>query len=815
MEREPVNQARRPEEGFTLVELLITVMIMSMVIGALASVFVTSLNASRPTTQRIHESNDAQLIASFLVRDAQAAGGTNPSTGTLDSSLGVSKTDDAGCTAPGNLVLRFKWLDRASLTVSHLHVANYSYDSSAKELARTTCVDGSAPSTLTLGNSVAAVSATCTPAANCPGLPDSVAMTITATNNPNNAPTPYTYTLTASLRPESQTAPDFSNSALVPLLALGGGSGCAGGDASGLHLLGNATVRVYGDVILNTPNNGCSAAMVSGGASSYTVGTTSILAGGTCSGGNCPASVGSFPSVLPDPFAGLGTPPGVPAGACTGSNPPKVAGHYQPGVYPSLLTVSSDSVFDAGVYIFCAGLSITGGTVTGSGLLFYFKGGTLATSGNATVTLTTAAAGAYAGLLIWQPRTNTTSPMSIQGNAVLTFNGTIYAPGAEVDLIGTADTTITSLVAQRFYIEGNHAITIGTPPATPLSISAPAILPNWTRNRPYPATTMVATGGSGVNGWSATGLPAGLSINATTGTISGTPTVSGTFTVVVNVVDSLGDTASRTYALTINPAPVIATSSLPEGEQALAYSATLAGSSGTTPHTWSASGLPGGLSLNASSGVISGTPTGTGTSSVVVTLTDAAGATATKSLSLTIYPKLTISGPASLPAWTRMRPYPATTVAATGGTGSYSWSATGLPAGMSINASTGVISGTPTANGVFTVNVTVTDMATPAVSANRSYSLTINAPPSITTTACSATTNNAFSSPLGATGGTGSLTWSASGLPAWASVSSSGQLTGTAPSTGSATFALTVTDVPGASGSASFTITVVTGGGSC
>src|SRR6185437_850945 len=57
---------------------------------------------------------------------------------------------------------------------------------------------------------------------------------------------------------------------------------------------------------------------------------------------------------------------------------------------------------------------------------------------------------------------------------------------------------------------------------------------------------------------------------------------------------------------------------------------------GTTPYTWSASNLPSGLSINSSTGVISGTPTGSGTSSVTVNLTDAAGGTDAQALSLTI-----------------------------------------------------------------------------------------------------------------------------------------------------------------------------------
>ena len=83
------------------------------------------------------------------------------------------------------------------------------------------------------------------------------------------------------------------------------------------------------------------------------------------------------------------------------------------------------------------------------------------------------------------------------------------------------------------------------------------------------------------------------------------------------------------------PPLTISTSTLPSGTYGLAYSATLAASGGSGSNTWSASGLPPGLSISAS-GVISGTPTATGSSTVSVSVTDSAGDTAAASLSFTV-----------------------------------------------------------------------------------------------------------------------------------------------------------------------------------
>ncbi len=74
-------EPHRSEQGVTFVELIISIVLLSMVTGGIASAFVTSLNGSGPSQARVREANDAQVVAAFLVRDAQAAGGIDPNTG--------------------------------------------------------------------------------------------------------------------------------------------------------------------------------------------------------------------------------------------------------------------------------------------------------------------------------------------------------------------------------------------------------------------------------------------------------------------------------------------------------------------------------------------------------------------------------------------------------------------------------------------------------------------------------------------------------------------------------------------------------------
>jgi Putative Ig domain len=325
------------------------------------------------------------------------------------------------------------------------------------------------------------------------------------------------------------------------------------------------------------------------------------------------------------------------------------------------------------------------------------------------------------------------SAMTITNTAALTLNGALYAPSSRVPFAGSAVATkVTSIVAQSLSLSSTATLTIGS--ASPLSITGPSTLPGWTVNKPlYPNTTIIGAGGDGVAyNWSATGIPAGLALNAASGVISGKPTAAGVSSVTVTVGDSSGNTvATRVYSLTINAAPIVTTPTLPNSERTFAYSSTLANSGGTTPFTWAATGIPAGLTLNTTTGVISGTPTGSaGTATVNVTLTDAAGAADTETYSLVVLDPVTISTASPLPAGEKTIAY-STTIAATTGKTAYTWTpVSGMPAGLTLNTTTGVISGTPTGSGVSSVVVRVTDAL--GATDTDTFSLTINPQPTIT-----------------------------------------------------------------------------------
>jgi uncharacterized protein (TIGR03437 family) len=358
------------------------------------------------------------------------------------------------------------------------------------------------------------------------------------------------------------------------------------------------------------------------------------------------------------------------------------------------------------------------------------------------------------------------------------------------------------------------SITIDSP-ASQLFITTSS-LPSGTVGKPYGPVSLSAGGGSSSYTWSVTGLPSNLSATPA-GSISGTPATSGLFTLQISVSDTVtGLTANTSLNLAIKPAPLIISSSGGLGGfvPGAAISGAFTATGGQPPYIWTASGLPGGLSLSSSTGAFSGIAGNPGVYSFTVQVSDSESPAVAATLKAT-YSVLGITTK-TLPFGTETAAYSAT-LAAIGGTPPYSFSATGLPQGLSLSTS-GAISGTPKAAGNFPITVQVTDStglstSSPFVLAIVSGQIIGGGPLSLTILSGSLPSGGVavlFSSSLQASGGTPPYSWSVLGgvLPGGISVSSSGSVQGTPAAPGNYSFIAQATDATGATAADVFTLTI-------
>ena len=263
------------------------------------------------------------------------------------------------------------------------------------------------------------------------------------------------------------------------------------------------------------------------------------------------------------------------------------------------------------------------------------------------------------------------------------------------------------------------SITISQPAPPPSPSITTTSLPAGTVGQPY-NQTLRATGGTGGLTWSivAGNLPAGLNVDQPTGVISGTPLVpAGTSSFTVRVADAAGqdDTQPLSIQISLPIAPNITTTALPGGTVGQPYSQTLqaTGGSGTLIWTLSGGSLPAMLSLS-SGGVISGTPTNDGNRNFTVTVRDTLNQSDTQDLSIAVSAALRITTN-DLPDAEVDHSY-SRRVNRSGGVAPFTWSVTpALPDGLSLDTSTGEITGTPAAGteGTYDLTFTVQDSSTP------------------------------------------------------------------------------------------------------
>src|SRR5437773_2965776 len=240
----------------------------------------------------------------------------------------------------------------------------------------------------------------------------------------------------------------------------------------------------------------------------------------------------------------------------------------------------------------------------------------------------------------------------------------------------------------------------------------------------FPASTFTQTGA----------LPSGVTFNGITGVLSGTPAAntSGTYPITFTASNGIGSDATQNFTLTVNQSPTITSANNATFIVGALGSFTVTATGLPTTMTFSETGaLPNGVTLNSSTGVLSGTPTAGTAGAYSITLIANNGVTpnGTQSFTLTVaqVPVITSANIATFGEGT-----PGTFTVTASGFPAPAFSENGaLPSGVTFNTATGVLSGTPatgtSASSPYSITFTASNLA--GASPSQSFTLTVLPPP--------------------------------------------------------------------------------------
>jgi large repetitive protein len=241
---------------------------------------------------------------------------------------------------------------------------------------------------------------------------------------------------------------------------------------------------------------------------------------------------------------------------------------------------------------------------------------------------------------------NLNPPTASESKAYWTLQSGALPPGVTLSTEGLLAGTPSAEGSYQFVVRAD--LLNGTPPATktytlgvrqPLALTSAFGSGRGEVGVPF-RRTLAATGGSGTYTWSVTSgaLPAGVTVDRATGTISGTPRSAGNYPFVLTATDSEGRVATTSAALRVAAKLAIKTSRLKTATRAHAYRATLAVRGGVQPLRWQVvrGKLPAGVVLSARRGTLTGSPRLSGSFRVTVQARDALGAKSQRLLVLLV-----------------------------------------------------------------------------------------------------------------------------------------------------------------------------------
>jgi large repetitive protein len=248
--------------------------------------------------------------------------------------------------------------------------------------------------------------------------------------------------------------------------------------------------------------------------------------------------------------------------------------------------------------------------------------------------------------------------------------------------------------------------------------------PAGTVGTPYSLPLKDEGGGTGTWSIASGQLPPGLTLNASTGMIAGTPTAAGVFQFRVRVSDD-SRSASKQFTVPVRQPLAVQAPTVPAAEVGVRMVAVKVGATGGFGEkAWRLEGsLPRGLIFDAPSGAITGTPAVAGSFPVKAVVSDSEGRSAGVDFTIVVSPRLKI-GPTPLPSARTGRAYRAK-VAVQGGVGPTRFAVlTGrLPAGVRLDPRTGVLTGNPRTAGRHRIVIEARDVL--GASARRTFVLTV------------------------------------------------------------------------------------------